>query len=234
MVFLTETTNEIITVLLLALMGISAFMVVQLRTLFSVIIFSSIFTLLAAGVYITMDAVDVAFTEAAVGAGVSAVFGLGTLAVMRYTSESEAHREALPFSISLPSFFVCVILGSLLIYASFDMPNYGDPLAPIHHHVGNYYLTVSYAEMKIDNVVTSILGGYRSLDTLGETTVVFTAACCVLIIIGAAKRRKEAIDIKSPLLDDDDAELLDPFVDDDHQLELLYQKVTEYEEGSKV
>ncbi len=231
--FLTETTNEIITLFLLALMGISAVMVVRLRTLFSVIIFSSIFTLLAAGVYVTMDAVDVAFTEAAVGAGVSSVFGLGTLAVMRYTSETEAHRETLPFSISLPSFFVCIILGGLLVYASFDMPNYGDPSAPIHHHVGNYYLTVSYAEMKIDNVVTSILGGYRSLDTLGETTVVFTAACCVLITIGATKRKKTEIDIQSPMLDDDDAELLNLFVDDDKELETLYQKVTEHEKGGR-
>ena len=64
---------------------------------------------------------------------------------------------------------------------------YGDPIAPIHHHVADHYLGGSSAEVGLPNVVTSVLASYRSYDTLGETFVIFTAAAGVLAILGQSR-----------------------------------------------
>ena len=47
---------------------------------------SGIYSLLTAGLFVTLDAVDVAFTEAAVGAGLSTVFLVAT--ILRTTRRS--------------------------------------------------------------------------------------------------------------------------------------------------
>ncbi|MEL0021062.1 MAG: hydrogenase subunit MbhD domain-containing protein, partial [Rickettsiales bacterium] len=55
-------------------------LVVRLRNLFAVVMLSGVYSLLAASMFVVFDAVDVAFTEAAVGAGISTVLLLGALA----------------------------------------------------------------------------------------------------------------------------------------------------------
>ena len=51
------------------------------------------------------------------------------------------------------------------------------------YEVITIYIQHSLSQMKTPNVVTSILMDYRSLDTLIETAVVFTAgvACALLL-----------------------------------------------------
>ena len=49
-------------------MAVTAFAAARIRNLFAVVILSGIFSLLAAVLYVALNAVDVAFTEAAVGA----------------------------------------------------------------------------------------------------------------------------------------------------------------------
>ena len=53
---------------LLIFMVIMALAFVAIRNLFAIVMLSGIFSLTAATLYVVMDAVDVAFTEAAVGA----------------------------------------------------------------------------------------------------------------------------------------------------------------------
>ena len=60
-------------------MAVAAIALVRLRNLFAVVMFSGIYSLLAAVLYVVMDAVDVAFTEATVGAGVSTVVLIATV-----------------------------------------------------------------------------------------------------------------------------------------------------------
>jgi multicomponent Na+:H+ antiporter subunit B len=131
-----------------------------------------------------MDAVDVAFTEAAVGAGIATVLGLATLGLIGVTIEKPSKRSF------LGPFLVVLITGAILINATLDMPNFGDPNAPIHHHVAPRYIEESGREVGVPNIVTSILASYRGYDTLGEVTVIFTAACGVLVLLGRARRRK--------------------------------------------
>lgn len=211
-------TNTVITLTLLTLMGITAILVIKLRSLMSVILVTSIFTLLAAGVYITMDAVDVAFTEAAVGAGISTFLGLATLAVLKYTPKTKANEDHLKDSIG--PLIICTIMGVFLIFGAWDMPAYGDPNAPVHQHVANYFLGVSYKEFGIPNIVTSVLGGYRALDTFGETVVVFTAAIGVLALIGASNRDPKKVDYTP--IEDDDADL-DEFTEDAEEVKRILE-----------
>lgn len=144
-----------------------------------------IFSLLVAGLFVVLDGVDVAFTEAAVGAGVSTVLFLGTLAMVSVKDRASQPRTAKTI---LP-LIVVAVTGGLLVFGSLDMPRFGDPDAPIQRHVAPRYLTESGSEIGIPNVVTSVLASYRGYDTLGEVTVVLTAAAGVLVLLGRERRR---------------------------------------------
>jgi len=87
------------------------------------------------------------------------------------------------------AFVVVVITGALLTYATVDMPDWADPHSPASIHVSPRYIEKTVEETATPNVVTSVLADYRGYDTLGETTVIFTAAvCCVLLLRSAFKR----------------------------------------------
>ena len=87
-----------------------------------------------------------------------------------------------------PLALVAVVLtGATLVYATFDMPRYGDPAAPIHHHVADDYIERTDDDIGVPNMVTAILASYRGYDTWGETTVIFTACVGVLMLLGGAR-----------------------------------------------
>jgi len=182
-------------------MAVTAIGILRLRNLFAVVMLSGIYSLLSALIFVNLDAVDVAFTEASVGAGVSTVLMLGTLAL---TSREEKREKKSSHSIWLP-LIVCVATGAALVYGTLDMPSYGDPDAPVHHHVAPRYLTESITEVGMPNIVTSVLASYRGFDTFGEVTVVFTALVGVLILLAGRRRRKE--DNLPPTLEEMEVEL---------------------------
>ena len=160
--------------------------IARLKSLFAAAMLFGIFSLLTAGVLTLMDAVDVAFTEAAVGAGISTILILGALGLT-------ASEESRPASHRLSAKLVVITTGLMLAYGVGDMPGYGDPDAPIHKYVAPYYLEASEEELHIPNVVTSVLASYRGYDTFGETTVVLTAAVGAILLLGGsvARRREE-------------------------------------------
>jgi len=165
---------------------VTAVAAVRLRDLFAVVMLFGIYSLVSASLFVILDAVDVAFTEASVGAGVATVFMLGTLGLTTSREKTPvAHRPLLPL-------LVVTITGLALVYGTWDIPRYGDPANPIHHHLVQRFIEDSPEEIGIPNVVTSVLASYRGYDTLGETTVVFTAAIGVLVLIGGARRRRRS------------------------------------------
>jgi len=168
-------------------MAVTAISIVRMKNLFAVVMMGGIYSLLSALIFVNLDAVDVAFTEAAVGAGISTVLMLGTLAL---TSREEKQEKKSTHKIWLP-LAVCIATGAALVYGTLDMPHYGDPNAPVHQHVAPRYLTESIDEVGMPNIVTSVLASYRGFDTLGETTVVFTAVVGVLILLTGRRRRKK-------------------------------------------
>ena len=179
---------------LLALLAITAIAILRITNLFAVVMLSGIYSLLSAGLFTVMDAVDVAFTEAAVGAGISTVLMLATLALVGTKTKTPEPRftdlsAKVPARRPLFPLLVVLITGGILIYGTLDMPPYGDADNPIHHHVAHRYLEESGHEIGVPNVVTSVLASYRGFDTLGETTVVFTAAIGVMILLSGLRRR---------------------------------------------
>lgn len=144
---------------------------------------SGVFSLLSALLLVTLDAVDVAFTEAAVGAGISTVLMLGTLALTSRFERPSSHSPVIPL-------FVVLVTGAALVYGTLDMPNFGDPNAPAQTHVAPDYISRSPDEIDVPNIVTAILASYRGFDTLGETAVVFTAGVGVLLLISGLRRRR--------------------------------------------
>ena len=174
---------ELINVLLLAFMAVLAVAIARLRNLFAALMLSSFFSILCAAVFLVLDAVDVAFTEAAVGAGIATVLGLGTLIL------TSAEEKPPPSGSWLP-LLVVLATGAALVYGTLDMPRYGDPDAPVHQHVARHYLENSSAEVGVPNVVTAILASYRGYDTLGEVTVIFTAATGLALLIGGRRHRR--------------------------------------------
>jgi multicomponent Na+:H+ antiporter subunit B len=151
------------------------------RNLFVVVILSGVYSFLMATVLTAMDAVDVAMTEASVGAGISTVLLLGALFLCRSEEARPLHKPWLALGVSLA-------VGGLLVYGTLGLPEFSDPGAPIHRHVVPRYLNEMKTEVGVPNVVTAVLASYRGYDTLGETTVVFTAGAGVIALL---RRRRE-------------------------------------------
>ena len=172
---------EFVDITLLLLLGITAFSILRQKNLFAAVMMAGIYSLLSAGLFVVMDAVDVAFTEAAVGAGISTILMLGTLALVGHSEHQPQHRPILPL-------FVVILTGAVLVYGTLDIPSFGDASNPAHHHVAPHYLEESEHEIGIPNVVTSVLASYRGYDTMGETTVIFAALVGVLLLLSLGPR----------------------------------------------
>jgi multicomponent Na+:H+ antiporter subunit B len=159
-------------------------MVVQ-RNLFAVVVLGGIYSFLMATVLVAFDAVDVAMTEASVGAGISTVLLLGALYLTGAEEAKPMRKPWLPLAVS-------VATVGMLVYGTSGLPAFSDPDAPIFRHVEPRYIEGSLKETGIPNVVTAVLASYRGYDTLGETTVVFTAGAGVVALL--RRRRKGAAD----------------------------------------
>ncbi len=162
-----------------------------LRNLLASAMILGIYSLLMASLWVVLDAVDVAFTEAAVGAGVTTVMMLLAIALTGRHEKRSRARPWAPLAISLTT-------AGLLVYATLGMPAFGSADAPAQLHVAPYYLQHGEAETGVPNVVTSVLAAYRGFDTLGEVTVIFTAGIGVLVLLsGASRRRRRATESAS-------------------------------------
>ena len=167
---------------LLTLLAVVTIAIVRPRSLFGVVILNSVYSFLMASVLIVLDAVDVGMTEASVGAGVSTVFLLATLHLVKTTEIRNVRRHRLPLFVSLGT-------GAVIVWGTLALPPFGTPDAVIHKHVAPRYLKDTIKETNVPNVVTSVLADYRGYDTLGETTVIFTAGIGVMLLLRGARRK---------------------------------------------
>ncbi|KCZ93729.1 DUF4040 domain-containing protein [Hyphomonas johnsonii] len=172
----------LVNILLLGILFVVALSIARIRSLFAIVMLSGVYSLVSAVWYVVVDAVDVAFTEAAVGAGMSTVVLLGAMLLTSRTVKPDKKFARLGPAL------VVIATGIMLIYASVDLPALGDPTSPVNTGVGLTYLQVNWADTGIPNVVTSVLGSYRGYDTLGETSVVFIAGLAVALLLGFGER----------------------------------------------
>ena len=154
------------------------------RNLFAVVILSGIYSFIMATALVVLDAVDVAMTEASVGAGISTVLLLGALYLVRCEEAKPLTRPWMPLGVS-------IVTAGMLVYGTLGLPAFSDPEAPIHTHVVPRYLNQAVRETGVPNVVTAVLASYRGYDTLGETTVVFTAGVGVVALLRRRHRKKD-------------------------------------------
>jgi multicomponent Na+:H+ antiporter subunit B len=165
----------------LLLMAVAAVGVVRTRNLLAAVMLMSVYSLLMAVAYLVLGAPDVAITEAAIGAGIGTVLFLAALLLTGEEEKPAKHRLAALFT-------VCVT-GALILYATLDLPSFGDPNAVTNAHVTAYYLHHALPETGVPNVVTAVLASYRGYDTLGETFVIFTAGISVMLLLGRKKKK---------------------------------------------
>jgi multicomponent Na+:H+ antiporter subunit B len=214
--------EEILTldVFVLLLVAATAIAVVQVRSLFSATILAGIYSLLMAVVWTNMHALDVAFTEASVGAGISTVLLLGALVLVgRF-----AKKDKKP--VHWPGLMLCTLTGAMLCYGTLDMPRFGDPNAPIHtlrvpgmirQDIGKHHTAAARIQQDkhepdasghhhprddynghVPNTVTTLLGAYRGYDTMFETTVIFVAGISMLLLLRRRREGEPGVAISSP------------------------------------
>ena len=178
--------ETLVVAVLLTFLVVIAIGIIVLRDLLGAVILLGVYSLVAAGAFVVMDAVDVAFTEAAVGSGISTILFLGALSFTSHKQKPRGHD-------SVAALVFVVITGGVLIYGTLDMPHYGSAESPAQTHpeLAVRFIEESGSEVGPPNIVTSVLGSYRGYDTLGETLVVFAAGIAVLSILGLKRRRPE-------------------------------------------
>lgn len=178
--------ETLVVAVLLTFLVVIAIGIIVLRDLLGAVILLGVYSLVAAGAFVVMDAVDVAFTEAAVGSGISTILFLGALSFTSHKQKPRGHD-------SVAALVFVVITGGVLIYGTLDMPYYGSAESPAQTHpeLAVRFIEESGSEVGPPNIVTSVLGSYRGYDTLGETLVVFAAGIAVLSILGLKRRRPE-------------------------------------------
>jgi multicomponent Na+:H+ antiporter subunit B len=203
-------------ILILVLLVGLAIAAVRVRNLLTATAILGAYSLMMALLWCDINALDVAFTEAAVGAGISTVLMLAALQrigveekgstrgplarlMLRTMHEHQIRVRGRGIrsarAAALGAVVVCILFGGVLLYGTADMPRVGDPDAPANAHpeVAQHYIRESEDEVGPPNMVTSVLGDYRGYDTMGETTVIFTAALCVLLLLRypQGRRRRE-------------------------------------------
>ncbi|GLR71990.1 DUF4040 domain-containing protein [Agaribacter marinus] len=173
----------IVNIVLLVFLLVMALAVLKTRHLFAMAMLFGLYSLLVAGLFVVLDAPDVAFTEAAVGTGISTVLMLVTLASIR-----DGHEATTQGKSRTAPLIICVVMGGLLIYGTHDIAELGDAQSPPNREVAARYIEKGQEETGVPNLVTAVLASYRGFDTLGEVTVVLTAGIGVLLLLGNRKK----------------------------------------------
>lgn len=164
---------------LLAFVLAAALATAVLRDVLGAIIAFATYSLGIAVVWVVLQAPDVGLTEAAVGAGVTTVLFLLTIAkTVRPSGEQLLER------LDWPALAVSVVLVGVLMTTVGALPPVGSPdTTVITSEVTNYYLANAYEEAGVKNAVTAVLAAYRGFDTLGEAVVVYSAGVGLLVVL---------------------------------------------------
>ena len=123
---------------LLVFMVMTAAGAILAKDLISAVFILGTYSFTLALCWALLGAVDVAFVEAVVGAGLATVFFLLTL-FNASEADTRIRRSAIPWTalIGLP------ILALLLLYGAADLPAFGDPSSPASTHISPVYLESS-------------------------------------------------------------------------------------------
>lgn len=155
-------------VLAAVVLGLGIWTIV-VREIFSATVGFVAYGLLVALIWVRLDAVDVALTEAAIGGGLGGVLLLGAAARLRDADEMAAETPGKVLrggAAALSALTAAVLAGAVLL-----LPDPAPTLAPAV--VANAWAT------NLSNPVTNVLMAFRAMDTMLEKVVL------LLAIVGA-------------------------------------------------
>jgi multicomponent Na+:H+ antiporter subunit B len=179
---------------ILTLIVICAFATIMVKDLLSAAIIFGAYSFLMCLLWTEMGAVDVAFTEASVGAGVSTVL---FIAAAYQTSRMVRPRKSGRVVAKAVGLLAALLTGLVLVIAEADFPRFADQFSPASLHVSPYYITQTLHDTNVPNMVTSVLADYRGYDTMFETAVIFTAGLAVIAILRRFKKEDQS-DLPEP------------------------------------
>ncbi len=186
-------TSLMLVLLMLLLLAVAAATVYSASLLAMAMLFG-IYSLLCASLFVVMDAPDVAFTEAAVGAGIATMLMLAVIAITGVRVDKTSKR------LHWPALLTVCITGGLMIWGLKDLTPLGSALAPAHQGAASHYITHGLKETGVPNLVTAVLASYRGFDTLGEVFVIFAAGLGVLLLLDSPERSRVHPDLPSNML----------------------------------
>ncbi len=155
-------------------------------TLAAIIVFAA-YSLGMALFYTLLLAPDVGLTEAAIGAGVTTILLLVTIA-----KTSRPSTETIFANVNWPAAVLSAGLAAVLLATVGAIPveNFLGGATPVTGAAGTpgeavtgHYITETYRETGVTNAVTAVLAAYRGFDTFGEAVVVFAAGVAVVVVL---------------------------------------------------
>lgn len=177
----------------------TAVLALYVEDLLAAVALLSAYSLFAALLFAGLLALDVALVEAALGAGLTGV--LFITAILATTRRSNPRPDRRRRIIVIP---LIVAFVGLMLYASVDLPDRGDPESPAQLGVSTFYVAGAMEDMRTPNVVTALLADYRSHDTLGETLVILTAALAAALVLVRRVDEPDSADPSGPSPDEVD------------------------------
>jgi multicomponent Na+:H+ antiporter subunit B len=179
---------------ILTLIVICAFATIMVKDLLSAAIIFGAYSFLMCLLWTEMGAVDVAFTEASVGAGVSTVL---FIAAIYQTTRKVGVRKSGRLLSKAVALVATLLTGLVLLIAEADFPDFANPFTPASLHLSPYYIMQTLHDTNVPNIVTSVLADYRGFDTMFETAVIFTAGLAVIAILRRFKK-EDRCDLPEP------------------------------------
>ncbi|MDR0484445.1 MAG: Na(+)/H(+) antiporter subunit B [Alphaproteobacteria bacterium] len=181
-------------ILFLLLLGFSVIALMLVNDLFVLILITGLISVLTGIIYILFDAVDVALTEIAVGAGISTILFLITMSLTK-AYHIDGYNPIQRFSriapVNLINAGLLLVVFLLILDALSYAPIFGNMDTPANSSIiYKVYTKTSYETFDVQNSVTMILGAFRGYDTLGEAIVILTGAIGTYLVMQIDKLEK--------------------------------------------
>jgi multisubunit Na+/H+ antiporter MnhB subunit len=152
-------------VLAVVVLGLGAWTIAARETFAATVGFLA-YGLLVALIWVRLDAVDVALTEAAIGGGLGGVLLLGAAARLRAT-EMDAMAEMPGKAVRLVAAAFSVLVAAAIAVAVLRLPDPAPTLAPL--------VVANASATTLENPVTNVLMAFRAMDTMLEKVVLLLA-----------------------------------------------------------
>lgn len=152
-------------VLAAVVLGLGGWTIVARET-FAATVGFVVYGLMVALIWVRLDAVDVALTEAAIGGGLGGVLLLGAAARLRAT-EADAVTETPGRVVRLGAAALSVIVAAAIGVVVLRLPDPAPTLAPL--------VVANASATGLANPVTNVLMAFRAMDTMLEKVVLLLA-----------------------------------------------------------